>query len=139
LWSVFNTGLQLDMIFGGLAASVVNPGSQPGGCAGGALGTRARNGIQIFAGGVPLYRGTTLVGAIGVSGDGIDQDDMVAYFGASRAGLDYAGHTGVGDAELGFNAPREMRIDRLPLPVPVRYVQCPEGSFIRDNQQNVCD
>jgi uncharacterized protein GlcG (DUF336 family) len=139
LWSVFNTGLQLDMIFGGLAASVVNPGAQPGGCAGGALGTRARNGIQIFAGGVPLYRGTTLVGAIGVSGDGIDQDDMVAYFGASRAGLDYAGHTGVGDAELGFNAPRDMRIDRLPLPVPVRYVQCPEGSFIRDNQQNVCD
>jgi uncharacterized protein GlcG (DUF336 family) len=142
LWSIFNTGLQLDMIFGGVAAPVLNPGSQPSGCAGGALGNRARNGIQIFAGGVPLYRGTTLVGAIGVSGDGIDQDDMVAFYGASRRGLDYAGHSGVGDAELGFNAPVEMRIDALDLLLSqfrLRYVQCPEGPFFRDNEQNVCD
>jgi uncharacterized protein GlcG (DUF336 family) len=140
-WSVFNTGLQLDMIFGAVAAPVVSPGSQPGGCAGGGFGNRGRNGIQIFAGGVPLYRGTTLIGAIGVSGDGIDQDDMVAFFGASRRGLDYAGHTGVGDPELGFNAPPAMRIDAIDLPQPqlrIRYVQCPEGSFIRDNEQNVC-
>jgi hypothetical protein len=105
------------------------------------LGNRARNGIQIFAGGVPLYRGTTLIGAIGVSGDGIDQDDMVAFYGASRRGLDYAGHSGVGDAQLGFNAPLEMRIDNLDLPqsqLRLRYVQCPEGPFIRDNEQNVC-
>jgi hypothetical protein len=82
-----------------------------------------------------------LIGAIGVSGDGIDQDDMVAFFGASRRGLDYAGHTGVGDPELGFNAPPAMRIDAIDLPQPqlrIRYVQCPEGSFIRDNEQNVC-
>jgi uncharacterized protein GlcG (DUF336 family) len=141
LWSIFNTGLQLDMIFGGVAAPVLSPGSQPSGCAGGALGNRARNGIQIFAGGVPLYRGATLVGAIGVSGDGIDQDDMVAFYGASRRGLDYAGHSGVGDAELGFNAPVEMRIDALDLPqsqLRLRYVQCPEGPFFRDNEQSVC-
>ncbi len=141
LWSIFNTGLQLDMIFGGVAAPVVNPGSRPSACAGGALGNRARNGIQIFAGGVPLYRGSTLIGAIGVSGDGIDQDDMVAFYGASRRGLDYAGHSGVGDPLLGFNAPLEMRIDNLDLPqsqLRLRYVQCPEGPFIRDNEQNVC-
>jgi uncharacterized protein GlcG (DUF336 family) len=141
LWSIFNTGLQLDMIFGGLAAPVLNPGSKPAGCAGGALGNRARNGIQIFAGGIPLYRGSTLIGAIGVSGDGIDQDDMVAFYGASRRGLDYAGHSGVGDPQLGFNAPIEMRIDALDLPQPqlrLRYVQCPEGPFFRDNEQNVC-
>ena len=141
LWSVFNTGLQVDMIFAALAAPVLSPGSRPSGCAGGALGNRARNGIQIFAGGVPLYRGTTLIGAIGVSGDGIDQDDMVAFYGASRRGLDYAGHSGVGDAQLGFNAPVEMRIDNLDLPQPqlrLRYVQCPEGPFLRDNEQNVC-
>ena len=42
---------------------------------------RIANGIQIFPGSVPIYRGTLLVGAIGVSGDGIDQDDMVAFLG----------------------------------------------------------
>jgi uncharacterized protein GlcG (DUF336 family) len=140
-WSVFNTGLQLDIIFGAVAAPVVSPGSKPSGCAGGGFGNRVRNGIQIFAGGVPLYRGSTLIGAIGVSGDGIDQDDMVAFYGASRRGLDYAGHAGVGDPVLGFNAPPEMRIDKLDLPqadLRIRYVQCPEGPFIRDNEQNVC-
>src|SRR3546814_10505940 len=37
---------------------------------------RLQNGIQIFPGSVPIYRGGRLVGGIGVSGDGIDQDDM---------------------------------------------------------------
>jgi uncharacterized protein GlcG (DUF336 family) len=140
-WSVFNTGLQLDMILGAVVASATSPGSRPGSCAGGALGNRARNGIQIFAGGVPLYRDGILVGAIGVSGDGIDQDDMIAFYGASRRGLDYAGHAGIGDATLGFNAPPDMRIDALDLlqsQLRIRYVQCPEGPFVRDNEQNVC-
>ena len=42
-----------------------------------------KNWLQIFAGGIPLYRGATLVGAIGVSGDGIDQDDLIAAGGAN--------------------------------------------------------
>ena len=42
-----------------------------------------KNGLQIFAGGIPLYRGSTLIGAIGVSGDGIDQDDLIAAGGAN--------------------------------------------------------
>ena len=41
------------------------------------------NGITIFAGGFPLYRDGVIVGAIGVSGDGIDQDDLIAASGAS--------------------------------------------------------
>jgi uncharacterized protein GlcG (DUF336 family) len=41
------------------------------------------NGITIFPGGFPLYRNGQLVGAIGVSGDGIDQDDIVAASGAA--------------------------------------------------------
>jgi uncharacterized protein GlcG (DUF336 family) len=41
------------------------------------------NGITIFPGGFPLYRNGVLIGAIGVSGDGIDQDDLVAAMGAS--------------------------------------------------------
>jgi uncharacterized protein GlcG (DUF336 family) len=40
------------------------------------------NGITIFPGGIPLYKGGVLVGGIGVSGDGVDQDDYVAAAGA---------------------------------------------------------
>ena len=50
------------------------------------LDSLARNGVQIFPGGVPIYRGATLVGAIGVSGDGVDQDDMIAFLGVHDAG-----------------------------------------------------
>jgi uncharacterized protein GlcG (DUF336 family) len=39
------------------------------------------NGITIFPGGFPLYKSGVLVGAIGVSGDGIDQDDIIAAAG----------------------------------------------------------
>ena len=42
---------------------------------------RLANGLQIFAGGEPVYRGGVLVGGIGVSGDGIDQDDMIGFLG----------------------------------------------------------
>ena len=41
------------------------------------------NGITIFPGGFPLYRNGALIGAIGVSGDGIDQDDLVAASGTA--------------------------------------------------------
>jgi uncharacterized protein GlcG (DUF336 family) len=41
------------------------------------------NGITIFPGGFPLYRDGVLIGAVGVSGDGIDQDDIIAASGAS--------------------------------------------------------
>jgi len=39
------------------------------------------NGITIFPGGFPLYRNGVLVGAIGVSGDGVDQDDLISASG----------------------------------------------------------
>lgn len=39
------------------------------------------NGITIFPGGFPLYRNGVLIGAIGVSGDGIEQDDIVGAAG----------------------------------------------------------
>jgi uncharacterized protein GlcG (DUF336 family) len=41
------------------------------------------NGITIFPGGFPLYRNGILIGAIGVSGDGVDQDDLISASGAS--------------------------------------------------------
>jgi len=39
------------------------------------------NGITIFPGGFPLYRNGKLIGAIGVSGDGVDHDDIIAASG----------------------------------------------------------
>jgi uncharacterized protein GlcG (DUF336 family) len=131
-WSPFNTGYQLDLILGAVVAPL--SGTIPGSCS-----DISRNGVQIFAGGVPLFRGETLVGAIGVSGDGIDQDDMVAFYGASRRGLDEAGHTGVGNPELGFNAPKSRRSDSVGERGNLRYVNCPEAPFIGSNTRNVCE
>jgi uncharacterized protein GlcG (DUF336 family) len=37
------------------------------------------NGITIFPGGAPLYIDGQLVGAVGISGDGVDQDDLTAF------------------------------------------------------------
>jgi uncharacterized protein GlcG (DUF336 family) len=139
-WSVFNTGLQFDLIAAAVFNSATNPGGGGSSCA--SIGGRLRNGAQIFAGAVPLYRGGVLIGAIGVSGDGIDQDDLVAFYGASRRGLDYAGYAGVGDSELGFNAPKERRADHIALSEPrlrLRYSECPEAPFIRDNGQQACE
>jgi uncharacterized protein GlcG (DUF336 family) len=45
------------------------------------LDARFPNGITIFPGGFPLYRHDQLIGAIGISGDGVDQDDIVGASG----------------------------------------------------------
>ena len=59
-------------------------------------GPATRNGIITFPGGVALYRNGRLVGGIGVSGDGVDQDEAVAFAGA--AGF----LPGPGVAKLGY-------------------------------------
>jgi uncharacterized protein GlcG (DUF336 family) len=46
---------------------------------------RDRLGIITFAGGVPIYSGSSLVGAIGVSGNGVDEDEQVAICGVMNA------------------------------------------------------
>jgi len=55
-----------------------------------------QSGIVFFAGSLPLYRGNTLVGGLGISGDGVEQDDFVAAAGAA-----------------GFDAPVNIRADQL--------------------------
>lgn len=42
-----------------------------------------QNGIVFFPGSTPLYKDGQLVGGFGVSGDGVDQDDVVTYVGAT--------------------------------------------------------
>jgi uncharacterized protein GlcG (DUF336 family) len=43
-----------------------------------------QNGVTLFAGATPLVRNGVLVGGLGVSGDGIEQDDYVTYIGAGE-------------------------------------------------------
>jgi uncharacterized protein GlcG (DUF336 family) len=61
--------------------------------------TTTRNGIITFPGGVPLYKSGVLVGGVGVSGDGVDQDEQVAVA-----------------ASAGFEAPAEIRSTAAGLP-----------------------
>lgn len=130
-WSPFNVGLQLDLVYNKLVSSVA-AGDLGIGCTG--LPT-LKNGIQIFPGAVPVYRGMQLVGAIGVSGDGVDQDDMVALLGLARA---QAALRAVEANPVG-NAPASLRADNLqPMGVRLRYAQCPQSPFNNSTEQNVC-
>ncbi|HLX61258.1 MAG TPA: heme-binding protein [Planctomycetota bacterium] len=40
-----------------------------------------KDGITLFPGGVPIYKNGVLVGGLGVSGDGVDQDDVIVFNG----------------------------------------------------------
>lgn len=55
-----------------------------------------RSGIVFFPGSTGLYRNGVLVGGLGVSGDGVDQDDFVTNGGAA-----------------GFEAPDGIRVDQI--------------------------
>jgi len=76
-WSPFNVGLQLDLIKTNLLAAI--------GGAGVPCSTipNLPNGIQIFPGSVPVYKNGVLVGAVGISGDGVDQDDLISAGGGN--------------------------------------------------------
>ena len=96
---------------------------------------RIQNGIQIFPGSVPVYRGNVLVGAVGVSGDGIDQDDMIAFLGANNGGT-RAG-TSLGNAPLAVRSDL-VQVDVGGRNVRLRYVGCPFAPFLDTSEQNVC-
>jgi hypothetical protein len=88
------------------------------------------NGIQIFPGAVPVYRGRRLIGALGVSGDGVDQDDMIAFLGLHEAAARLP--------SLG-NAPRDLRSDQLvPRGARLRFVSCPQAPFLDSSIQDAC-
>jgi uncharacterized protein GlcG (DUF336 family) len=55
-----------------------------------------QNGIVFFPGSLPLYKNGVLVGGLGVSGDGVDQDDFVTSAGAT-----------------GFDAPTNIQADQI--------------------------
>jgi uncharacterized protein GlcG (DUF336 family) len=68
------------------------------------------NGITVFPGGVPVYKNGLLAGAVGVSGDGVDQDDFIA----SAAG------------EL-FAPPAGLRCDAVPEALAVARLRARVG------------
>ena len=140
----FSTGLQSALVLGNLGQHLAfvtgaSPTDTPQRCT--ALPevapgqNRLQNGIQIFPGSVPVYRGGQLVGGLGVSGDGIDQDDMIGFLGLHNAGTRLGG--------LG-NAPAAIRADQILIDVGggrqvrLRYVSCPFAPFLDTAAQNVC-
>lgn len=163
-FSIFSTGFQLDASFNALTAHLLfvfgklsrdvgddgNPATPPQktrNCVGVPFGSttsqvpgRLANGSQIFPGSVPIYdENGVLIGGIGVSGDGINQDDMISFLGLHRAGN-----------QLGTiqNAPLAIRAD-LTIPegyaVPpdydftrLRYVNCPESPFVNSDEPRAC-
>ncbi len=134
-WSVFSTGLQLDLVLNKVIQHVIfaatGGGEDVNNICTETTSNRLANGIQIFPGSVPIYRGNQLIGAIGVSGDGVDQDDMIAFLGVHNAGLNLSGSIN--------NAPANIRADTLsPRGTRLRFVQCPFSPFIDSNEQNVC-
>jgi uncharacterized protein GlcG (DUF336 family) len=141
-WSPFQEGLQLDLVYNAVALNLVgylsaqgfsiSADNVPAAAQYCTASPHLPNGIQVFPGSVPIYRGSTLVGGLGVSGDGVDQDDMVSFLGLYNAGVQLGGAIG--------NAPPAMRADQLaPQGVHLRYVQCPQSPFLDSNADNVCD
>jgi len=72
-----------------------------------------QNGIVFFPGSSPLYKSQILVGGFGISGDGVDQDDVVTFAG-----------------QQGFAAPQNLRADML----FYRGVRLPFQKFNRNPQ-----
>ncbi len=66
----------------------------PGPTRGGNRNYLNQSGIVWFPGSVPLYRGDKVIGGLGISGDGVEQDDYVALVGSE-----------------GFHPPDSLRVD----------------------------
>jgi uncharacterized protein GlcG (DUF336 family) len=140
-WSIFSTGLQSALIIGNLSQHVAFVSGASGAdtaprCTAlpdvAAGQNRLQNGLQIFPGGMPIYRAGKLIGAIGVSGDGVDQDDMVAFLGVFNA----SSRVSLSEADP------SIRADQLLVgPAPAQrllYVNCPFAPFLDTSDQNVC-
>ena len=73
-----------------------------------------QSGIVFFPGSAPLYRSGQLVGGLGVSGDGVEQDDFVTFGGAQ-----------------GYEPPPGIRADQI----FIRGVRLPYFKFPRNPEQ----
>jgi uncharacterized protein GlcG (DUF336 family) len=142
-WSPFSTGLQSAIVLTNLSQHLAyvtgaSATDTPPRCAfiqdAAPDQNRLQNGEQIFSGGVPIYRGNTLVGAIGTSGDGIDQDDMISFLGLYNGGQNVSS---IGEA------PAAIRSDQIVVQISggsvrLRYVNCPIAPLLDTSTQDVC-
>jgi len=99
-------------------ANACTQGSQPM--------NKNQNGIVFFPGSLPLYRNGVLVGGLGVSGDGVDQDDFVTAAGAALMTV-----TDPSDSGHGFEAPTAIRADQ----VVIDNIRMPYLKFPRNPTQ----
>jgi uncharacterized protein GlcG (DUF336 family) len=127
-WSPFNIGLQLDLVQSKIVAALSS--STLTSCTASSVGID--NGIQVFPGGVPIYKSGVLVGGIGVSGDGVDQDDMISFLAVSRTSSSFSAIT---------NAVSSIRSSILTASDgnSLRYVQCPQAPFLNSTENAVCE
>jgi uncharacterized protein GlcG (DUF336 family) len=97
--------------FGDYLADIATP------CAQGDQPSNAnQSGIVFFPGSMPLYRGGRLVGGLGVSGDGVEQDDLVSAAGVTP----------------NFVPPMSIRADRVIIGgVRLPFVKFPRNPEIR--------
>jgi uncharacterized protein (TIGR03437 family) len=102
IWSEFNDGLQIAAVKPALVRILTGGAPANFGCSPLPNDLLQANGFQIFAGSSALYKNGVLVGAIGISGGGIDQDDQVSAGGA-----------------FGYDPPDANRGDQL-MPMGVR-------------------
>ena len=142
-WSPLSTGLQSALVLTNLVQHVTfvkgaSATDTPQRCTFipdfGPGTNQLQNGIQIFSGGVPIYRGTQLVGAVGTSGDGIDQDDMTSFLGLYNGGQRVSG---IGEAPIGIRSDNVV-IQVNGNSVRLRYVNCPFAPFLDTTTQDVC-
>lgn len=145
-WSPFNIGIQLDFSYSNLLYAITNPFEVLLGgtvqniqnCATSFPNIPPKalaNGPQLFAGGVPLYKAGVLVGAIGTSGDGIDQDDMGSFLAAYRTGLTTRPRVGLPKTSIRSNL---VKFNDGRQTVALRFVECPFAPFLDNNTQKAC-
>lgn len=155
-WSPFNLGFQLNLVAGEVLGSLggtnsdtpalvkatrstsgnaFNPTAEDTCTDEDTIGVnqqRYANGLQIFPGGFPIYKDDQLIGAVGVSGDGVDQDDMVGYLGVLNA-------ASVSGSSMKPYPAALRRADQLQRDgVNLKYVQCPIAPFNDSQATNVC-
>ncbi|MDX1582160.1 MAG: heme-binding protein [Thermoanaerobaculia bacterium] len=93
--------------------NVCSQGSQPA--------NPNQNGIVFFPGSIPLYRDGQLIGGLGVSGDGVEQDDYVSFLGAE----------GFRPPEDRWADQHEIRDVRIPF---LKFPRHPEGVTEEDRE-----
>ena len=82
---------------------------------------------------MPIYKGSRQVGGIGISGDGIDQDDMISFLGLYNAAQRV---TSINEADPSIRA--DTLLIGPEVKVRLRYVNCPFAPFLDTSDQNVC-